>query len=277
MRILVATGGAAHSDTAVRLGAHIAAITDSPPPTLLTVIRRESDRVQGQTILALAQALLAMHAPSGAAPSPTRLRTGSPAEEIVAEAREGGYDLLLIGERPGHGLIKRLIGPTAARIIAHLPCPVLIARRDAIPLRRFLLCEGWRDPLLLNRLAAQLAPLMHTAAELTLLHVMSQMAAAPGVPGWELRADAAELMQKHTREGTLLEQDLAALQGLVPRIQPKVRHGLVVDEILDEASSGSYDLIVIGAHQGGVGWERLLLDDVAQQIMSQADRSVLVV
>ena len=277
MRILVATGGAAHSDTAVRLGAHIAAITDSPPPTLLTVIRRESDRVQGQTILALAQALLAMHAPAGAPPSPTRLRTGSPAEEIVAEAREGGYDLLLIGERPGHGLIKRLIGPTATRIIAHLPCPVLIARRDAIPLRRFLLCEGWRDPLLLNRLAAQLAPLMHTAAELTLLHVMSQMAAAPGVPGWELRADAAELMQKHTREGSLLEQDLAALQGLVPRIQPKVRHGLVVDEILDEASSGSYDLIVIGAHQGGIGWERLLLDDVAQQIVSQADRSVLVV
>lgn len=270
MRILVATGGAAHSDTAVRLGAHIAAITDSPLPTLLTVIRRESDRAQGQTILAQAQALLATHAP-------TRLRTGLPAEEIVAEAKEGGYDLLVIGERPEHGLIKRLIGPTAERIVAHLPCPTLIARRDAVPLRRFLLCEGWRDPLLLNRLTTQLAPLMRIATELTLLHVMSQMTAAPGVPGWELRADAAELMQKHTREGTLLEQDLAALQGLVPRIQPKVRHGLVVDEILAEASSGNYDLVVIGAHQGGVGWERLLLDDVAHQIMSQADRSVLVV
>lgn len=280
MRILVATGGAAHSDTAVRLGAHIAAITDSPLPTLLTVIRRESDRATGQTILAQAQTLLAMSAPSAtppAPPSPTRLRVGLPAEEIVAEAKEGGYDLLVIGERPGHGLIKRLIGPTAERIVAHLPCPTLIARRDAVPLRRFLLCEGWRDPMLLDRLTVQLAPLMRTAAELTLLHVMSQMTAAPGVPGWELRADAAELMQKHTREGALLAQDLAALQGLVPRIQPKVRHGLVVDEILAEAGSGSYDLIVIGAHQGGIGWERLLLDDVAHQIVSQADRSVLVV
>lgn len=279
MRILVATGGAAHSDTAVRLGAHIAAITGSPLPTLLTVIRRESDRVQGQTILALAQALLALSAPGEAhAPSPpTVLRLGSPSEEIVAEAKEGAYDLLLIGERPGHGLIKRLVGPTAGRIVSHLPCPVLIARHDSIPLHRFLLCEGWRDPSLLNRLVTQLAPLMQTASELTLLHVMSQMVAAPGVPGWELRADAAELMEKHTREGTLLQQDLAALQGLVPHIQPKVRHGLVVDEILAEASSGRYDLIVIGAHQGGVGWERLLLDDVAHQIMSQADRSVLVV
>ena len=279
MRILVATGGSAHSDTAVRLGAHIAAITNSPLPTLLTVIRRESERIQGQTILALAQALLTMSVPSASAATspPTLLRVGSPAEEIIAEAKAGAYDLLLIGERPEHGLIKRLVGPTAGRIIAHLPCPVLIARRDSIPLRRFLLCEGWRDPLLLNRLGTQLAPLLRTAAELTLLHVMSQMVAAPGISGWELRADANELIEKQTVEGTLLEQDMAALQELTPRIQPKVRHGLVVDEILAEANSGNYDLIVIGAHKGGMGWERLLLDDVAHQIMSQANHSVLVV
>lgn len=117
---------------------------------------------------------------------------------------------------------------------------------------------------------------MQLAQEMTLLHVMSQMVAAPGVPGWELRAEAAELMERHTREGKLLQQDLAALQGVIPHIQPRVRHGLVVDEIVAEADEGDYDLVVIGAHQGE-GWARLLLDDITSQIMSQTDRSVLVV
>jgi nucleotide-binding universal stress UspA family protein len=49
-----------------------------------------------------------------------------------------------------------------------------------------------------------------------------------------------------------------------------------VDEILAEARSGDYDLVVIGAHRGA-GWERLLLDDLAHQIIEQMDRPVLVV
>ena len=52
--------------------------------------------------------------------------------------------------------------------------------------------------------------------------------------------------------------------------------GLVVDEILDEAQSGNYDLAVIGAH-GTRGWKRFLLDDVAHQIVSQIDFSVIIV
>ncbi|MCA9938494.1 MAG: universal stress protein [Anaerolineales bacterium] len=278
MRILIATGGAPHSHIAVRLGGRIAAATNSPLPTLLTVIRHESDRAEGETILAQAQALLAASdaALTEAGEPSVLLRQGAPAEEIIRAASEGAYDLLVMGEKPEHGFVKRLLGPTSTRVIAQLPCPVLIARRDTPALRRFLLCEGWRDPLLLRRLIHPLAPLMQLAQEMTLLHVMSQMVAAPGVPGWELRAEAAELMERHTREGKLLQQDLAALQGVIPHIQPRVRHGLVVDEIVAEADEGDYDLVVIGAHQGE-GWARLLLDDITSQIMSQTDRSVLVV
>jgi nucleotide-binding universal stress UspA family protein len=112
--------------------------------------------------------------------------------------------------------------------------------------------------------------------ELTVLHVMSQIAAAPGIPGWELRADAQELIHKHTPEGSLLESDLARLAQLNVRLAAKVRHGLVVREILAESRSGDYDLVVIGAHQGK-GWERYLLDDLAHEIISFADRPLLVV
>jgi nucleotide-binding universal stress UspA family protein len=96
------------------------------------------------------------------------------------------------------------------------------------------------------------------------------------VPGWELRAGAEELIQKHTPEGSLLKEDLERLEALNVRLQAKVRHGLVVKEILDEARSGDYDLVVIGAHEGK-GWERYLLDDLARELINHADRPLLVV
>jgi nucleotide-binding universal stress UspA family protein len=58
--------------------------------------------------------------------------------------------------------------------------------------------------------------------------------------------------------------------------RPKVRHGLVVDEIVAEARCEEYDLVVIGANRGE-GWRRILLDDLAHQIIVKLNRSILVV
>jgi nucleotide-binding universal stress UspA family protein len=112
--------------------------------------------------------------------------------------------------------------------------------------------------------------------EITVLHVMSQIIAAPGVPDHQLYADVQELIAEDAPEGRLLAQDLRQLdrQGIHPIA--KVRHGLVVDEILAEARAGDYDLVVIGAHRGE-GWQRFLLDDLAHKILAQMDRPVLIV
>lgn len=270
MRILIATGGSPHSDTAVSLGRYITETTRASV-TLLTVIRNEAERVQAEAILARAATLLPV-----SVKVETNIRLGQPAEQIVREAREGNNDLLLLGERVHHGLSKRILAPTAERVLQQMPCPVLIARGAARPLRRLLVCESGRDPSLLQRLMAQLDPLLVVADALTVLHVMSQIAAGPGVRGWELRADADELIEEQTPEGELLEEDLERLEQLNVHLEAKVRHGLVVKEILKEARSGDYDLVVIGAHQGK-SWERFLLDDLAQEIVDHADRPVLVV
>ena len=60
------------------------------------------------------------------------------------------------------------------------------------------------------------------------------------------------------------------------RARAKVRHGLVVEEILEEVQSEDYDLVVIGAYRGQ-GWQRILLDDLAHRIVVELDRPVLVV
>jgi len=103
------------------------------------------------------------------------------------------------------------------------------------------LCDsGAEFPSALGRFTAQLANQLEAEEEVTVLHVMSQMSAGPSVHGQQLRAGVGELITEHTPEGRLLEADMEILKqpGIVPR--PKVRRGLVVDEILAEARAGDY-------------------------------------
>ncbi|MFW6183088.1 MAG: universal stress protein, partial [Chloroflexota bacterium] len=69
--------------------------------------------------------------------------------------------------------------------------------------------------------------------------------------------------------------DLELLEKSPAHSEPKVRHGRVVDEILAESQCDDYDLIVIGARRAH-GWQRLLLDDIAHQVIRDAQRPVLV-
>ncbi len=105
---------------------------------------------------------------------------------------------------------------------------------------------------------------------------MSQISAGPGIQGEQLRSDADVLIDAHSPEGELLERDIEELKGTGVSTDPKIRHGLVVDEILEEARNGEYDLVIIGAHIP-VGWRNFLLDNIARKIVTQIDRSILIV
>jgi nucleotide-binding universal stress UspA family protein len=273
VRILLATGGSPNSKAALRFGAHVAGCV-AATLTLLTVIRHEKERPQADAILARAVWPLKSAAPT----IQTQVRIGHPAEEIIREAEEKAYDLVIVGDRQRRDLVTRfLLGSTAARVVEHAPCPVIIAKGKISPVRRILLCDsGIEAPALINRFSVQLAELIRGEEEITVLHVMSQISAGPGIRGQQLRADAQELIENEAPEGELLRQDVQLLEGLKLRPHPKVRHGLVVDEILAEAYDGDYDLVVIGANRGE-GWRRILLDDLAHQIIVQLDRPVLVV
>lgn len=297
MQILMTTHGAPHDEVALRFGAQLARRAGKPP-AVLTVIRHEKDRPQGDAVLAHAREILEVRGLKVR----TRLRIGYPAAEIVREAEEGDYGLVIVGGRQDQNLVRRLLlGSTAVRVVEHAPCPVIVAKGKADPIRRILLCDsgaqspsvwlpsdalpsaslgtggtGNAVPSVLHRFTAQLARLLKGEEEVTILHVMSQMSAGPGVDGKALRAGTEELIANTTPEGMLLEQDIAALERLGVHARAEVRHGLVVDEILGEAQRGDHDLVVIGAYRGE-GWQRVLLDDLAHKIVVQVDRPVLVV
>jgi nucleotide-binding universal stress UspA family protein len=74
-----------------------------------------------------------------------------------------------------------------------------------------------------------------------------------------------------------------AAAGAPVTVRPKLRHGLVVAEVVAEARAFDYDLVVIGGHQapdGSAGWGPVrahLLEDVADELIGALERPVLVV
>ena len=271
LRILVATSGSAHSQLAVRQCAEIGHMVEAAA-TLLTVISHKRDEPQAVALEGEAVSLLR----PAVAETETKIRFGQLASEIAREVDQGDYNLVIMEVEPSSSLLTRLLGPAAERVIGQVPCPVLIARDEARPIRSILLCDsGLQAPPLVDRFFEGLEGLITVELEITVLHVMSQISAGPGIDGKQLRATAADMIQAHTSEGNVLAYDLKTLRAAGATSQPKIRHGLVVEEILDEVESGNYDLVVIGRHRQE-GWERLLLEDLAHEIITKADRPVLV-
>jgi nucleotide-binding universal stress UspA family protein len=66
---------------------------------------------------------------AGAVQPETRLLQGLTAAEIVRFAKEGGYDLIVMGTHGRSGLARVLLGSVAARVVQTAACPVLTMKR----------------------------------------------------------------------------------------------------------------------------------------------------
>ncbi len=60
----------------------------------------------------------------------TATAQGSPWTEIVAKAKDGQYQLIVVGSHGHTGLRHMLLGSTAERVVRHAPCPVLTVREQ---------------------------------------------------------------------------------------------------------------------------------------------------
>ena len=289
MRLLLCTGGSPHGQAALRFGS-ILALGSPEPATLLGVAERPEDRAQVERALQEGEGWLA------GTPSPRiKVRVGHAAEQILEEVAPGEYDLLVVGTRGRHGITRFLLGSTAERIARQSKTPVLLVQGKGESVDRILACTAGGEPgLAAVALAGRVAGL--TGARVTVLHVMSQLAGCPvpapagplqvmpqtpapiEVPEAQARdldAAAGQLMEIGTWEGVHLQEALAILAEMDVLGEARVRHGLVVDEVVDETCEGDYDLVVVGSQPVG-GWMRFLLSDVSQQIIDCTDRPVLV-
>jgi len=269
MNILIAVDGSHFSHRAARFGALLAEALDAECRLLGVAESRQDEQELADLLAELSPAL-------GLDPEPgTVVRTGKPVEQILAEIQTYGADLLVVGAR-GRGMVGRwFLGNTAYQLVERATVPVVIVRRSRPQIRKILVCTAGGPSGRHNvEYAAMIAA--RTGAELTILHVMSQIALQPGLHGVPMEADASWHIEHGTPEGEHLRELLAIAQRAGASATAEIRHGLVVDEICDEARSVDYDLVAIGAHRGK-GFMRFLIDDLTADIIGRLNRPILIV
>jgi nucleotide-binding universal stress UspA family protein len=267
MRILLCVAGMPYAEATVCFGGVIAHITKSPV-TLLHIVRRKEERAAGDRILAFAREMLP------GLTVKTRIRRGDPTGMILAEVQEGGYDLVVVGAPQAVGVTQRLWSSVSLQIIRRAPTSVLVVGQDRPGLERILICTGGLDlaePVI--EIGAWLAGVAH--AQATLLHVVSPIPSMyTGLD--EIEETLPELLQTATPIAHHLHHGAEILTRHQVTAELKLRHGVVADEILREAHTGNYDLIVIGVARTANRLKRWLLGDVAREIVDHALLPVLV-
>jgi nucleotide-binding universal stress UspA family protein len=58
----------------------------------------------------------------------TIVREGSPANEILSEADQGDYDVIVVGANEAHDMKHGMLGSVSSKVAWCAPCSVLIAR-----------------------------------------------------------------------------------------------------------------------------------------------------
>lgn len=190
------------------------------------------------------------------------------------ECDSGRYDLV-IAAPAGRSRLERLLrGSRIGHLVQSINTSVLVARHVPPAIRRVLVGVGTAQHALVDvRVAMVLAGAFR--AELHVVHVVSQVPLQ--FTGLEhMRVELSSYLDSGLPGTTILAEArrMIAAAGLEPHIH--LREGLVRDELVGEACSSGYELLVIGAHSGQ-GWMSLLLDDIADHVVRDCSIPTLVV
>jgi len=250
LKVLICSDESVGGKPAVEFGIRLAQATGGPA-LLLTVVNSgvEADRAR-ERLEALRQDWLAQ------LPGlETRVRQGERTEQILLEAREGLYEIVILGR----GAAESTLGLTARQVLTQAEVPVLLVQTPRPNIERILICTAAGEPGKTDvRFGGRLA--RRTGAQATALHVY--------------RPQTSPAQRSRIKRHLLRAQ--ASLEALGVKAGIKTEEGLGVERILHEAETGDYDLIVIGAPAPRAS-QQLLWPDVASSIVAGTTRPVLVV
>jgi nucleotide-binding universal stress UspA family protein len=183
--------------------------------------------------------------------------------QVVEETRPG---LLVLGGKHHTALERWLGGSTSLHVVRTSEVPVLITAREPVTPRRVLVAADLsRAAGPTVRLAERFARLV--GAQLRVLTVFEPLPDLPGIP-------PTDPTEYYALAHETLERDVWPLVK-TPRVERLVRHGMVVDTLLREASEWQADVLVVGSH--GKGWaQRVLLGSVTERLINHLPTSLLV-
>ncbi|HUE83310.1 MAG TPA: universal stress protein [Pyrinomonadaceae bacterium] len=210
--------------------------------------------------------------------------SGSPAKVIVQSAAD--YDITVLGATGKYDKTRPGIGSVASRVIEHAPGVVLVARELAAGSSlRILACVDGSSASdrALNTLIKYFN---YGAAEITLMHVVETPWVHLGLDHEWLTESAASREEFRSELQIERELQVEAEEVLESARELLTRHGLSVNivveegnpatEILGQADTGEYDLVLVGA-TGASDVKHEMLGSVSSKVAAQAPCSVVVV
>jgi nucleotide-binding universal stress UspA family protein len=202
------------------------------------------------------------------------LRTGEPIREILHQTTSQKYDLTIIGaERKGTtGLYWR--AEKSYEVIKAIPSPVLLATGACETLKSFVVCTGGKNFI---DAAVQLTGKVAAAvgASVTLLHVMAEPPAMYA-DLMQLEEDVDQLLASGSELGRNLVAQKKSLEQLGVKVEVRVRHGLVLNQVFAEVGERKHDLIVTGSSQTRGPLGHYIMGDLTRGIVNRANVPVLV-
>src|SRR5881394_4429572 len=269
MKILICSDGTRAAESAIELGGLLAGPLKAET-TLFGIAEKSQDKgplrealeKQAQPIRSRNVALdIIVHA-------------GEPIREILGRTSKAAYDLVVIGARWTGATGHYWRSAKTYEVIKAIQPPVLVAIGECKQLTRFLICTGGKEFIepavqFTGRLAAAVN------ASVTLLHVMAEPPAmyADLV---RLEENVEQLLESKSELGTNLRRQRRELDRLGVSAEVRLRHGIVINQVFEEAREGDYDLIVTGTSRARGLLRHYIMGDLTRSILNRANVPVLV-
>jgi nucleotide-binding universal stress UspA family protein len=270
MKMLICTIGSKRRKRTVRFGIEVAmALSDET--TLLGVVDRK--RQVGslyQSLNKVAETLAAKQLPVH-----VQVEAGNAESIIMTEARQSTYDLVAVGALGDKRSRRAFLDSIGMQIVERAGGSVLLVKGDRPSLARVLICASGTEQ---GHLAvwAGMSVSCGAGARATVLHVVDALPTM--YTGLEqMEESLAELLQSDTEMARELKWAAQVVKAGCEVSELKLRRGIVADEILREGQSGDYDLIVLGSSRSAGGLVRVLMGDITREVVTRAQRPVLVV
>ena len=269
MRILICSDGTEPADKPARLGGLLASPC-AAEATLLGIAEEPGDEpALREALTSEAQTL----GKFGVVPELV-VRGGEPIRQILEQTSATTYDLVIIGARRKSASGTEWRSAKTYEVIKAIPAPVLVAIGGVETLRSFVVCTGGKrfiDDAV--RLTGKIAACC--GASVTLLHVMAE---PPAIYAdlMRLEEDVDRLLASGSELGRNLLAQKKSLELLGLKVEVRVRHGSVLDQVFAEVSERAHDLIVTGSSQARGPLQHYIMGDLTRGILDRANIPVLV-
>jgi nucleotide-binding universal stress UspA family protein len=269
MKILICSDGTPAAESAIQLGGLLAG-----PLKAETTLFGIAEKSQDEGSLREALEKQAQFLRSQGVALDIMVHAGEPIREILDRTSKTTYELVVVGARWTGATGDYSRSEKTYEVIKATQPPVLVAIGERKHLKRFLVCTGGKEFIeraieFTGKLAAAVG------ASVTLLHVMAE---PPAIYAdlVRLEEDVDRLIESKSELGTNLRRQKRELERLGVSTAVRLRHGIVIDQVFEEAREGDYDLIVTGTSQARGLLRHYIMGDLTRGILNRANCPVLV-